>query len=164
MKYEITIGGTTRLVDIEPAGLGRYRVAWDGESHAIDLLRPTREAYQMLIDGESWEAGAVPTEGGYLVDVMGLTTEVGVVDPRRKALRLAAGAVSGMVSTQMPGRVVRLLVAPGDAVKKGQPIIVVEAMKMENEMKSPIDGTVAEVLVAEGSTVESGTKLVRVEP
>ncbi len=163
MKYEITIGGTTRAVDIEPAGEGRYRVSWPGESHEVDLLRPTPEAYQMLIDGESWEAGCVVSPEGFLVDVMGLTTEVGVIDPRRKALKLAAGAVTGMLSTQMPGRVVRLLAKVGDVVKKGQPVIVVEAMKMENEMKSPIDGTVAEVLVAEGQAVEAGTKLVRVE-
>lgn len=163
MKYEITIGETTRLVDIEATGDGRYRVSWEGESHEVDLLRPTPEAYQMLIDGESWEAGAVATESGYLVDVMGLSTEVAVVDPRRKALRMAAGAASGMLATQMPGRVVRLLVKPGDVVRKGQPVIVVEAMKMENEMKSPIDGTVAEVLVGEGQAVEAGTKLVRVD-
>ncbi|MFN7147737.1 MAG: biotin/lipoyl-containing protein, partial [Myxococcota bacterium] len=86
-----------------------------------------------------------------------------VVDPRRKALRMAAGAANGMLATQMPGRVVRLLVKPGDVVRKGQPVIVVEAMKMENEMKSPIDGTVAEVLISEGQAVEAGTKLVRVE-
>ncbi len=163
MKYEITIGETTRLVDIEATSDGRYRVSWEGETHEVDLLKPTPEAYQMLIDGESWEAGAVATEGGYLVDVMGLSTEVGVVDPRRKALRLAAGAATGMIATQMPGRVVRLLAKPGDVVKKGQPVLVVEAMKMENEMKSPIDGTVAEVLVSEGQAVEAGTKLVRVE-
>lgn len=163
MKYEITIGETTRLVDIEATSDGRYRVSWEGAAHEVDLLKPTPEAYQMLIDGESWEAGAVAVDGGYLVDVMGLSTSVGVVDPRRKALRLAAGAAGGTITTQMPGRVVRLLLNVGDPVKKGQPVLVVEAMKMENEMKSPIDGTIAEILVAEGQAVEAGTKLVRVE-
>ncbi|MDP2307078.1 MAG: biotin/lipoyl-containing protein [Pseudomonadota bacterium] len=163
MKYEITIGGTTRNVDIEPTGEGRYRVWWEGESHEVDLLKPSPEAYQMLIDGESWEAGCVAVGDGYLVDVMGLSTEVVVVDPRRRALKLAAGTATGMLSTQMPGRVVRLIAKVGDVVKKGQPVIVVEAMKMENEMKSPIDGTVAEILVTEGQAVEAGTKLVRVE-
>mgnify|MGYP003342553706 FL=1 len=77
--------------------------------------------------------------------------------------RSAAAAAGGTITTQMPGRVVRLLLAVGDPVRKGQPVLVVEAMKMENEMKSPIDGRVAEILVAEGSTVEAGTKLVKVE-
>jgi biotin carboxyl carrier protein len=163
MKYEITVGGTTRLVDVEPRAEGGYHVRWEGESHEVDLLKPSPEAYSMLIDGESWEAGAVPAEGGFLVDIMGRSTHVDVVDPRRKALRHAAAAAGGTITTQMPGRVVRLLLAVGDPVRKGQPVLVVEAMKMENEMKSPIDGRVAEILVAEGSTVEAGTKLVKVE-
>ncbi|MFZ5478126.1 MAG: biotin/lipoyl-containing protein [Myxococcota bacterium] len=163
MKYEITIGGVLRVVDVEPAGEGRFRVRWDGEDHDVDLLRPTPEAFQMLIDGESWEAGCVARPDGFLVDVLGVAMDVEVVDPRRRALRLGAGAAGGLVTTQMPGRVVRHLAKAGDAVRKGQPVIVVEAMKMENELKAPVDGTVAEVLVAEGQAVEAGTKLVRIE-
>jgi biotin carboxyl carrier protein len=117
----------------------------------------------MLIDGASWEAGAVARDGEWLVEVMGLTTAVQVVDPRRKALRVSAGAAGGTVNTQMPGRVVRLLVAVGDAVQKGQPLLVVEAMKMENELRAPVAGTVAEVFVAEGQAVESGARLVRID-
>jgi biotin carboxyl carrier protein len=163
MKYEITIDGVTRLVDVTQGKDGRYRVAWEGEAHEVDLQKPTPEAYQMLIDGESWEAGCVPTAEGFLVDVVGVPTDVQVVDPRRKALRLAAGQAGGMVTTQMPGRIVRILAKAGEAVKKGQPVLVVEAMKMENEMKSPVDGTVAEILVVEGQAVEAGTKLARIE-
>jgi biotin carboxyl carrier protein len=62
----------------------------------------------------------------------------------------------------MPGRISRILVKPGDPVKKGQPILVIEAMKMENELKSPIDGVVADVMVTEAQPVESGTKLIRI--
>lgn len=163
MKYEVTIGETTRLVDIEPTGEGMYRLSWEGESHIVDLRRPTPEAYQMLIDGESWEAGCVAADGGFLVDVMGLTTHVGVEDPRRKALRLGTAQAGGTITTQMPGRVVKLLVAVGDSVKKGQPVLVVEAMKMENEMKSPIDGVVGDIYVVEGVAVETGTRLARIE-
>ncbi len=172
MKYEVTIRETTRVVTIEPEG-ACYRLTWtetdlDGEesveSHLVDLLRPSPEAFHMLIDDGSWEAGCVPSADGYLVDVVGVTTSVAVVDPRRKALRLGAANAGGLLSTQMPGRVVRLLVALGDAVKKGQPLVVVEAMKMENELKSPIDGKVAEICVAEGTTVESGARLLRVDP
>jgi biotin carboxyl carrier protein len=163
MTYEITIEGVTRTVQVSLDKEGRYVVQLDGAEHRVDLLRPTPEAYQMLIDGESWEVGCVPSADGYLVDVMGVSTDVAVVDPRRKALRLGAGAASGTMATQMPGRIVRLLARPGDAVRKGQPVLVIEAMKMENEMKSPIDGTLAEVFVTEGQTVDSGTKLVRID-
>lgn len=164
MTYEITIHGTTRTVEIEALSSGRYRVRWEGEEHEVDLSRPTPEAFQMLIDGQSWEAGCVPTESGYLVDVVGVVSEVEVVDPRRKALRLSGASSSGSVATSMPGRIVRLMVTVGDRVTKGQPVIVVEAMKMENELKSPIEGTVAEVMVNPGQPVEAGTRLLRIEP
>jgi len=171
MKYEITIREVTRLVTVEVEG-AMHRVSWsetgeDGalieETHLVDLLRPSPEAFQMLIDGQSWEAGCVASEEGYLVDVVGVTTAVGVIDPRRKALRLGAASAGGMVATQMPGRVVRILVQVGDVVRKGQPLIVIEAMKMENEMKSPIDGTVGEVYVSEATAVDSGARLIRVD-
>lgn len=168
MKYEITQDGVTRIVDIEPIGdvlngRGRYRLRFEGEEHEVDVLRPSPEALQMLIDGHSWEAGAVRSEDGWMVDVIGVAHDVAVVDPRRKALRMSAGAAGGTLTTQMPGRIVRVLVDVGHAVEKGQPVLVVEAMKMENELKSPVDGHVAEILVVEGQTVEAGTKLVRIE-
>lgn len=163
MRYEVTVDDRTASVTVERLPDGRYAVTVDGERHEVDLLRPSAEAFQMLIDGASWEAGCVPSGDGYLVDVRGVSVQVDVVDPRRKPLRLAAATGSGMVTTQMPGRVVRLLVRAGDPVRKGQPVVVVEAMKMENELKSPVDGVVAEVYVTEGQTVEAQTRLVRVD-
>ena len=163
LRYEITIDGTTRVVDVAHAKDGSFTVAFDGATHVVDLLKPTPEAYQLLIDGESWEAGCVPTKDGYLVDIMGVATDVEVVDPRRRALKLGAGAAHGSLSAAMPGRVVRLLAAVGDTVRKGQPILVLEAMKMENEIKSPVDGTLAELHVSEGQAVEAGAKLARVD-
>jgi acetyl/propionyl-CoA carboxylase alpha subunit len=163
MTFEVELDGQARLVSVEAAGEGRFRVSWDGHAHEVDLQRPTPEAFQMLIDGESWEAGCVRVEGGWLVDVMGVTEQVGVVDPRRKALRLAGAAAGGQVNAPMPGRVVRLCASAGAAVKKGQPLLVVEAMKMENELKSPIDGVLVELWVTEGQAVEAGSRLARVE-
>ena len=168
MRYEITIDGTTRQVRVERGRDGRYRLDIDGEEVLVDLLRPSPEAWQMLVSGgdgvggESWECGCVPSGDGYMVDVRGVSVQVDVVDPRRKALKASAGASGGTLSTQMPGRVVKVLCAAGDVVKKGQPLVVIEAMKMENELKSPIDGVVGEVLVREGQAVEGNTKLVRV--
>lgn len=163
MTYEITIGDETRVVDISRRKDGLFDVRWGNEAHVVDLVRPTPDAFQMLIDGEGWEAGAVRTSDGWLVDVMGFATAVEVVDPRRKALRLGTAAAGGSITTKMPGRVVRLLVAPGSPVKKGEPVLVVEAMKMENELKSPIDGILVELFVTEGQTVETGAKLARIE-
>ncbi len=170
MKYEVTIRDTVRTVNIEREG-ARFRLSWtevrDGasveENHLVDVLRPSPEAFHMLIDDASWEAGCVASPAGYLVDVVGVTTAVGVVDPRRKALQLGGAAAGGLLTSQMPGRVVRVMAAVGDTVRKGQPLLVVEAMKMENELKSPIDGKVGDIYVAEGAAIESGAKLVRVD-
>lgn len=163
MRYAVTTGGATRTVDIDAIGPGRFRVVVDGVAHDVDLHRPTPEAYQFLLDGVGWEAGCVPAEGGFLVDLVGLTTFVAVEHPRRASLRHAAGATTGVLTAQMPGRVVRVLVSAGDPVAKGQPVLVVEAMKMENELKAPLSGTVAELYVVEGAAVETGARLFRVD-
>jgi acetyl/propionyl-CoA carboxylase alpha subunit len=169
LNYEVSVGETTRKISVQKLPSGRFEVCLEGEApHQIDLIRPSPEALQLLIDGESWEVGCVPgplENGGiveWLVDVVGVNTHVRVEDPRRKALKIGAGSQSGLLSTSMPGRIVRLLVEAGASVKKGQPVIVVEAMKMENELKSPIDGVVAEVFVTAGNTVDAGAKLLRV--
>ena len=132
----------------------------DGPEREVEVSRPEPLVMNLNIDGRSVEAGAVPQADGFLVDVNGINHDVSVVDPRAAALR--SGAVDGAaaVRTQMPGRVVRVLVAAGEAVTKGQPLIVVEAMKMENELKSPRDGTVAKVLVAPGELVEGKSTLI----
>ncbi|MSQ02443.1 MAG: acetyl-CoA carboxylase biotin carboxyl carrier protein subunit [Myxococcales bacterium] len=117
----------------------------------------------MLIDGQSWEAGASPREGGWLIDVLGLSTEVDVVDPRRAVVARAAARGGKVICAQMPGRVVRVLVTVGDVVRRGQPLLVLEAMKMENELKAAGDGSVAELYVNEGQAVELGARLVRLE-
>ena len=121
----------------------------------VEAQRPEEGVLSLLLDGRSWEAGLVPTEEGYVVDVLGIPHEAEVVDPRRRALRHAAGGAGAAVKTQMPGRIVRILVEVGQAVTKGEPMMVVEAMKMENEIKAPKDATIARIAVSEGDLVES---------
>jgi biotin carboxyl carrier protein len=99
--------------------------------------------------------------------VRGQVSRVDVADERR--LRLRAGSagfsVEGkqVINAPMPGKVVKVLVKQGDEVKEGQGLVVVEAMKMENELKSPKAGKVVELLAKEGTTVENNAKLVVVE-
>ena len=76
---------------------------------------------------------------------------------------MAESAGDKSLKTQMPGRVVRILVAEGDAVEEGQPVIVVEAMKMENELKSPVSGTVQRLCAQEGEQVQARTTLIEFE-
>jgi len=175
LTYEVTVGdGTTRTARIvrtarNDDGVAHYHVellAEDGSVDTtveLDTIRPEPGVLNLMYGGKSIEAGIVPFDEGVDVDIRGLSHEVAVVDPRRKALRTGGAAGGGSVKTQMPGRVVRVLVSEGDTVEKGSALVVVEAMKMENEIKSPRDGVVSRVSVAEGDLVEARAVLVELE-
>jgi biotin carboxyl carrier protein len=94
-------------------------------------------------------------------------TRVDVADERRLRLRAGTAGFSAegkqLIVAPMPGKVVKVLVKVGDEVKQGQGLVVVEAMKMENELKSPKDGKVVELFAKEGTAVENNAKLVVVE-
>jgi biotin carboxyl carrier protein len=172
LTYEVTVGdGSTRTVRIVRTHQGKedsatYRVEFLAEDGSVeqqvdlDTIRPEPGVLNLMYAGRSVEAGIVPFDEGVDVDILGLRHEVVVVDPRRKALRTGSASSGGAVKTQMPGRVVRVLVAEGDVVEKGTPLVVVEAMKMENEIKSPREGTISRIAVSEGEIVEARAVLV----
>ena len=161
MTYEVTVGDTVRTVKVD-RDREDYVVVVDGETHHVQAKKLS-SALHLLVAGKSYDAGLVKTETGWEVDLVGTAHAVDVVDPRRKALRMASGAGDGLMKASMPGRVVSVLVSEGDEVVKGQPVLVLEAMKMENELKAPIDGTVGAIHVSDGETVDAGAKLVLVE-
>ncbi len=154
-------------IAVTPAGKGptgtgtAYKVqVGDGPVRTVDAARPDPDTLSLLLDGRSWEAGLVSTDDGFEVELLGIRHIAVVIDPQRKALRMATAAAADVVATAMPGRVVRILVAKGDEVDKGVPVIVIEAMKMENELTAPRAGTVSRVRVAVGDQVEGKTVLV----
>ena len=167
--YLVRLGQEERSVTVrllsEGADSGiRYGITIDdNEEVEVDAVRPVDDVLSLLYQGRSWEAGLVEIEDGYEVEVVGLRHEFEVMDPRKKALRMAEGAGGKTLKTQMPGRVVRILVAEGAPVEEGQPVIVVEAMKMENELKSPVSGTVQRLCVEEGEQVQARSTLIEFE-
>jgi biotin carboxyl carrier protein len=163
MIFEVTLGTDTTRVSVDTKN-GRTVVRiGDGPERVVDVVRPEAGVLSLVLDGKAWDVGAVRTDEGYDVDVQGVRHHVGVIDPRKKALRLAAGSGANSLKTTMPGRVVRTLVNEGDTVTAGQPVIVIEAMKMENELKAPRDGSIKRIAVAAGALVEAGTVLVELE-
>jgi acetyl/propionyl-CoA carboxylase alpha subunit len=164
--YSVTLDGTERTLIVRRAGEApgggiRYGLVIDDAPEVmVDTVRPESDVLSLMHAGRVWEAGLVGTDDGFEVELVGIRHDTSVVDPRRKALRMAEGAGDKSLKTQMPGRVVRLLVAEGDEVTEGQPLIVVEAMKMENEMKSPCDGTVLRLCVEEGEQVQARSVLI----
>jgi biotin carboxyl carrier protein len=139
----------------------RYTVRLDGGPEIeVDMARPEAGLYNLLIGGRSVEAGIVEVEGGVEVDIVGIAHEALVVDPRRRPVRTAGADGAATVKSQMPGRVMRILVSPGQSVQKGDALLVIEAMKMENEVKAPRAGTVQKVAVAPGELVEARALLI----
>jgi biotin carboxyl carrier protein len=154
-------------VDVEPLGEGRYAVTLNGKRHEVESLVLPHGAVSMLVDGNSYAVEFEEAGDEVRVLVRGQITKVDVADERKLRLRAAAKGftVEGpqVVAAPMPGKIVKVFVKPGDEVKEGQGLVVVEAMKMENELKSPKAGRVKEVVAVEGTAVENNAKLVIIE-
>jgi biotin carboxyl carrier protein len=121
--------------------------------------------YSILAGATSYEVKVVAAPSGFYVDLSGERSVVEVQDPRSASRRGATGIHDGRqsVSAPMPGRVVRVLVNEGAEVQAGEGLMVVEAMKMQNEMKAPKNGRVVSVKASEGDTVAAGEVLVTIE-
>jgi biotin carboxyl carrier protein len=172
MTFEVEIGGRLRTVAIDAvdasgASGGLVRATIDGVAHDVSV-RPTDLGLSLVFaDGRSLDAATTETATGEWLVQLPHVDVVAVVDRRRRERSRAgeAAAAAGVqrVTAPMPGRVVRVLVKPGDVVELRQALVVIEAMKMENELASPKAGTIKEVPVTEGQSVESGRLLVVVE-
>ena len=172
MDVQIEVNGRLRAVSVEPDE-GAFRVVIDGVERRIDAAAVDASTFSLicLSDGRrtSHEVGLSETglPGEIAVHMPAGVASVRVLTGLASRFGRGGGAVQAAGTQQvlapMPGKVVKVLVAAGDEVKARQGLVVVEAMKMENELRSPKDGRVAEVLVAEGASVEAGRLLVVVE-
>jgi acetyl/propionyl-CoA carboxylase alpha subunit len=169
MNYEIAEKkGASVRVGLRESGEGLYEITLDGKTVHVDAVRSGPNIYSVIEDGQQFEA-MVDERGSHGFDVMvgGRIFHLEVIDERSKLLAGSAAAVASgpqTVKAEMPGKVVKLNVAVGAEVRERQGIVIVEAMKMENEIPSPIAGVVKEIAVAEGQTVEAGATLFVVEP
>ena len=162
MRYFVTIGSQT--LDVEVDG---NRVLVGGKPLEAHLAAVTATPlYHLLLGGASWTVAAQSLDqpGRWALGVVGERVEVEVVDERTRHLTGVTGAhstpVGGTVRAPMPGLVVRVEVREGQRVEVGAGLVVVEAMKMENELRATRPGVVATVHVQVGQAVEKGTPLV----
>lgn len=171
MKFELEVGNRLRTVEIQRRAEG-FDVTVDGCTRIVDAAHIGRASWSLLVrDGEasrSVEATVLPQNGGFDVHIDGFVIPVQLKGGLGRRSREAGahgvhGAGLQRVSAPMPGKVVRVLVNVGDDVKARQGLVVVEAMKMENELRAARDGRVRDVLVAEGQSVEAGTTLIVIE-
>ena len=160
MKIALTIGGKSRSVEVA-ARDGRREFTLDGKLRNADCIAIAPGLYSILLDGRSFEAHARDAAGEIVVTIQGREFAFRVDDPREWRKRGATLEAEGkqQVVASMPGKIVRVLVAAGQAVNSGQGVVVVEAMKMQNELRSPKTGKVERLLVKEGQAVSAGDVL-----
>jgi biotin carboxyl carrier protein len=163
MKYEVRISGQTRIVEIERNAEG-WQATLDGKAAAIaDVAETAPNTFSVLLAGQSREISVTSSADGKLNLQSGrfeFTAEV--IDPRSwRGRRHGSVEAEGrqQVVAPIPGKVIRVLVGTGEKVEAGQGLLVVEAMKMQNEIRSPKSGTVERVQVKEGQAVNAGEVL-----
>ncbi len=164
MKFKGFLDDESHDIEVRPLP-GGYVVRVDGVAREVDAAHLEGSFYSLIVNGASYDV-SVYEEGrdAYIVRHGGFARRIRIVNP----LTMTAGAPAAgpgpvTVSTVMPGRVVKILAEVGADVKEGQPLLVLEAMKMENDIASPKQGKVVEVLVVAGQTVETGEKLAIVD-
>lgn len=174
MKFEFHVGDRLRTVEIQRRGDG-YHVLVDGRPRLVDAAHINQTSWSLLVKdlevgtNRSIEATVLPQKGngGFDVHLDGFTIPVelrGGLGRRSRESGVDGGQEGPhRVTAPMPGKVVRVLVKAGDTVQTRQGLVVVEAMKMENELRAERDGRVREVLVSEGQSVDAGAPLMIVE-
>jgi biotin carboxyl carrier protein len=170
MVYEIVVGGSGESGERYRLELDKAAAGWEcklnGKPVHIDAVIPRRDVLSLLVDGHAYEIKREQTATDLHMWVGSSRFAVELHDPRSLKSRLqASGDETGpkKIVAPMPGRVVRLLVAEGSEVEAGQGIIVVEAMKMQNEIKSPKKGTVKKISASPGAAVNPGDVLAIVD-
>ena len=143
-RFKIVVEGNEYSVAVERLGMGKYKVKLGDKVAEVSVEEETPRITSVRKEVVS----AIPT-----------ITPTAPTAPAPKVEKEQKIAISGAVTAMLPGVVLKILVSQGDAVKAGQPIMVLEAMKMENEIVSPVEGVVHEIRVKEGDKVETGDLL-----
>lgn len=161
MLYNVRLGEREARLEIR-----REQDIWlcrlDGREIRVDYKRVDRETISLLIHGRSFEARRVASENGTQIFLNGTPYEVAVYDPRslRSKRRSRAGeGGSQAITASMPGKIVRLLAKEGDEIQAGQGVVIIEAMKMQNEIRAPKPGLVQKIVAREGANVNAGEVL-----
>ncbi|MFZ0481425.1 MAG: biotin/lipoyl-containing protein [Terriglobales bacterium] len=165
MVYEVIVAGKQHRLELDRAGTG-WQCRLDGKEIHVDAVLPRRDVLSLIVEGHAFEIKREQTATDLHMWVGSSRYAVELRDPR--SLRARQGLTQDekgprKIVAPMPGRVVRLLVEEQSEVETGQGILVVEAMKMQNEIKSPKKGTVKKIVPAVGATVNAGDVLAIVE-
>jgi biotin carboxyl carrier protein len=169
MKYEIKINNNIQEIELLEKNNQFYKVKLDNEIFEIDIVKVEEMAYSVLHNGKSFNIEIIKSKlrNTYIGHSLYKTFDIEIIDSQTKYLKSKGKFISGenknSINSPMPGKVVRILVSEGDEIQAGQPVIVVSAMKMENEYKSGAKAIVKKILVKEGDTVDNNQTLISLE-
>jgi biotin carboxyl carrier protein len=167
VQYEVEVNGRLRQVNVHRVD-GTFLVSVDGREWTIDAARIDAHTLSLLIGTSSQEVTIAvdPVSGQLTVGVGAVPLSVALNSRRRWGRKDDGGSGPGpqRMVAPMPGKIVRVLVKPGDLVRPRQSLVVIEAMKMENELRASREGVVADLLVREGQSVDAGALLLVVTP
>lgn len=161
MLVHVELNGNEYEVEVQPTADGQLRVQLGDKTLTIQANQLPEDGISMLVDGESLTA----YKTGDTLYMSGFQYDVKADDPLKKELVRSSGFVrnEAVVTAAMPGNVKRILKTEGNAVSAGEGILVLEAMKMENEIGAPMEGTIRQIFVQEGEVVETGAILFELE-
>jgi biotin carboxyl carrier protein len=166
-RYRAMLEGIEHELEIAELTARSYRVKLAGAEHELDVRQVGPASFSILVCNRSFDFDVVRDGDELIVASRAGAMRVTLIDAAHHANRARTRGPSlagpAEVKAMMPGRIINVLVQSGDAVKDHQGLIVVEAMKMENELKSPKAGKVVEVRVSPGQTVEKGEVLIIIE-
>jgi biotin carboxyl carrier protein len=167
-RYLTTLNGADQEIEVEETAAHALRLKIDDRQFDADVRQTSECSFSVLIGNRSFDLEVAPEGDEMIVASRGSAARVTLVDAARRSRKGVAGgrpAVTGkaQLKAMMPGRVVNVLVSVGDEVALQQGLVVIEAMKMENELKSPKAGKITEIKVTPGQTVEKGDLLLVVE-
>ncbi len=168
MQYEVEVNGRLRQVNVHRAD-GQFVVGLDGRDVTVDAARIDGHTLSLLVGGASHEVTiAADPASGQLAVTVGVVPLTVTLNGRRQWGRKDEGSRAGSgpqrLTAPMPGKVLRVLVQAGDVVQANRPLIVIEAMKMENELRAARDGMISEIHAREGQSVDRGALLLVVTP
>jgi biotin carboxyl carrier protein len=162
--YAATVEGQAVRAEVRAGSAeGRYLVLVDGRALEVDLREAGPHGLSLLVDGRSHDVALERRAGGYRVALRGRVVDVDLVEGAVAVAPRPVARGPARVLAPMPGKLVRVLVTAGQEVGAGQGLVVMEAMKMENEIRAPRAGKVKDAPVPEGQAVETGTLLVLLE-
>jgi biotin carboxyl carrier protein len=167
-SLEIQVGDRIARVELISRKGNEMKIRVDGNEYDTDIIMVERGVYSILMDGRSYNVELIETTGpkDYQVNTLFYSFNAEVVDAERKyqkSRKKIDSLEDNVISSPMPGKVVKILVKPGDQVKAGDTVVIVSAMKMESEYKVKNDRLIKEIRVKEGDTVSANQPLIIIE-